>query len=150
MRDKGNIPNLDQCIKGRVYKIHCRNLAYGVYDGKGGFIGIREKFNQRYLFTEYHWDFSEHYGTVGEAIDLTIDLPNDIPLETYLETIDEVSKRPVSFDRPVKEGGRGWFFTDTNEENQEIRPIALHNDKLFQFLELVEKDHARANQKHSD
>ena len=47
---------MEQCVKGRVYKLWCRNLSIGVYDGKEGFIGIRTKFGSRYLDTEYHWD----------------------------------------------------------------------------------------------
>ncbi len=61
-----NAPRLliSECIKGRVYKIQSRNLTYGVFDGKDGFIGIRLKFSSRYLFTEYHWDQGPPYGTV--------------------------------------------------------------------------------------
>lgn len=46
----------DECQRGWLYDIRSRNLALGVYDGKGGFVGIREKFGSEYLFTEYHWD----------------------------------------------------------------------------------------------
>ena len=47
---------LNECKKGFLYEIHSRNLDFGVFDGNDGFIGIREKFGKRYLFTEYHWE----------------------------------------------------------------------------------------------
>lgn len=43
----------DELAKGGVYKLQSRNLTVGVYDGNEGFIGIREKFGDEYLFTEY-------------------------------------------------------------------------------------------------
>ena len=55
--------SLNQLQPGMAYKLHSRNLAIGVYDGNEGFIGIREKFGPRYLFTEYHWDQGPPFGT---------------------------------------------------------------------------------------
>ena len=72
---------IKDCIKGRVYQIRCRNLRYGVYDGNSGFIGIREKFGVRYLFTEYHWDIGAPHGTVSDQIDTGIDVPAGIVLD---------------------------------------------------------------------
>jgi len=66
---------MDQCIKGRLYRIGCRNLSLGVYDGNEGFIGIRHKFNSRFLFTEYHFDQGAPYGTVHTVMDTGIDIP---------------------------------------------------------------------------
>ena len=37
----------------------------GVYrEDRKGFVGIREKFGQQFLFMEYHWDNGEPLGTV--------------------------------------------------------------------------------------
>ena len=55
---------LKKCEIGVLYKIHSRNLQYGIFNGKDGFIGIRTKFGQKYLFTEFHWDTGPPYGTV--------------------------------------------------------------------------------------
>ena len=75
---------IPDCIKGRVYKLHCRNLQYGVYDGKNGFIGIRTKFGSRYLFTELHLDADESFGTVKAMEDTGTDVPDDIEVvENY-------------------------------------------------------------------
>lgn len=73
-----NLPDMKNLIKGRVYKIHCRNLNYGVWDGKEGFIGIRTKFGNEFLFTELHWDASECFGTVMDAEDTNIDYNGSI------------------------------------------------------------------------
>lgn len=69
---------IPELIKGRVYRIKSRNLQVGVYDGEGGFIGLREKFGSCYLFTEFHWDHDPTYGTVAEQEDTGHDLPDGI------------------------------------------------------------------------
>lgn len=56
---------LDDCKDRHLYIISARNFRLGVFcRDKQGFIGIREKFGNRYLFTEYHWDTGEPHGTV--------------------------------------------------------------------------------------
>lgn len=55
---------LDQCQSRDFYTLHSRNLSFGVFNADTqGFIGIREKFGERYLFTEYHHDTGPPYGT---------------------------------------------------------------------------------------
>ena len=56
---------MTECIQGGYYKINSRNLGYGVYDvAHKGFHGIRSKFGDTYVFTEYHWDTGPPNGTV--------------------------------------------------------------------------------------
>lgn len=56
---------LSDCKHGWLYEIMSRNLTLGVYrSDKKGFVGIREKFGQEYLFVEYHWDTGAPFGTV--------------------------------------------------------------------------------------
>lgn len=70
---------LNECIHGHVYRIHSRNLDYGVFKSNiGGFTGIREKFGDHYLFTEYHYDTGAPYGTVHPLEDLGPCLLSDI------------------------------------------------------------------------
>jgi len=69
---------INDCIKGRLYKIRARNFQLGVYDGQGGFIGRRNKFGQWYLFTEYHYDTGAPHGTAMPMEDTGIDLPEGI------------------------------------------------------------------------
>lgn len=56
---------LEQCQSRHIYNLQSRNLLVGVFDADAqGFIGIREKFGNRYLFTEYHYDTGSPHGTV--------------------------------------------------------------------------------------
>jgi len=55
-----------------------------VWNGQDGFIGIREKFGNRYLFTELHWDAHSVHGTVTNAVDTGIDIPCEIGDEREL------------------------------------------------------------------
>ena len=127
-------PVIADCIPRRLYKLRCRNLTLGVYDGKEGFIGIRIKFSSRYLFTEYHWDQGPPIGTVHTAIDEGIDLPPHITLCESLGTIDRETGRWVQFDKPIADGGRGWVFSDTDEPSEDIIPVGKANTDLFDWL----------------
>ncbi len=129
------LPALSKCIRGRVYRLQSRNLAVGVFNGTSGFIGIRTKFGNRYLATEYHWDTGAPFGTVSEAVDMEIDVPKDIALRELLGTQDSITGRHVDFDKPVKDGGRGWYYVDTGVADEAIRPVAINNDALFAFLD---------------
>jgi hypothetical protein len=61
---KNYIP-LDECKHGYLYHIRSRNLTFGVFSKAiSGFLGIREKFESRYVFAEYHHDTGPPYGTV--------------------------------------------------------------------------------------
>lgn len=129
---------LPECKARGVYKISSRNLSYGIYDGKSGFIGIRTKFSDRYLFTEYHWD-NDRFPTVQPLEYLGIDLPDNIPITPGLQPVDDKTGRPVEFDKPIKEGGRGWYFKDTNQASEDIWPVHVQNKDMFNFLEEIEK-----------
>jgi hypothetical protein len=80
-----NLPDVSALVKGRVYRLSCRNLAIGVFDGGDSFIGIRTKFGNRFLDAEHHWDRGMH-GTVANAVDTGVTLPEDI--------------QPTQFDNP--------------------------------------------------
>lgn len=139
----GKLPPLGKCIRGRVYRLQCRNLALGVFNGTSGFIGIRTKFEHRYLATEFHWDTGAPFGTVSEAVDMEVDVPKDTELREQLGTKDSITGRRVEFDRPVKDGGRGWYYVDTGAPDDAIRPMAINNDALFTFLASVAASSSR-------
>ncbi len=62
---------LTNCKNRHLYKISSRNLIFGVFNSENnGFVGIREKFGDEYLFTEYHWDTGAPFGTVKPTEDL--------------------------------------------------------------------------------
>lgn len=55
---------VNDCQHGGLYLIESRNLWLGVYCAEQqGFIGIREKFSDRFLFVENHWDCGPPCGT---------------------------------------------------------------------------------------
>lgn len=128
---------LSACQKGHIYELHSRNLARGVFDGETGFVGIRTKFGSRYLFTEYHHETGPPHGTALPLHHLDV-LPEGIGVYEYEQSIDRVSGRPVAFDSPVSKGGRGWYYTDTNEADEAIRPASRQNQRLFDYLDSLE------------
>lgn len=136
---------LEDCKNRRVYKIHSRNLLLGVFDATClGFIGIREKFGELFLFTEYHWDNGPPHGTVKPLEDTGIDLPRDINLSCHEEdVIDLKTKRIVIFDSPKISGGKGWYFKDTGEFSDSILPYSPRNEKLFEYLSKLEGDYTK-------
>lgn len=128
---------IEDLIVGRVYAVRCRNLLYGVWNGKGGFIGRRFKLGTWRLFTEYHCDYSGPFGTVRHMEDTGIDVPDGVSLEEGLGSKDQVTGRPVAFDKPVDDGGRGWYFTDTGEASRDIRACGISNVALALFLKAL-------------
>ena len=125
---------LENCKHGYVYEIDSRNLSYGVFNSKdNGFIGIRNKFRNNFLFTEYHWDTGEPYGTVSPLKELG-KVPDDIEIKVDLGTIDSFTGKPIAFDKPVVEGGKGWYFVETGVVCANKNPATLDNKKLFEYL----------------
>tara|TARA_R110000823_G_scaffold261418_3_gene382144 strand:- start:229 stop:432 length:204 start_codon:yes stop_codon:yes gene_type:complete len=47
---------------GLAYNLHSRNINPGIWDGKE-FHGVRSKFGQTFMDTEYHWDDGAPHGT---------------------------------------------------------------------------------------
>ena len=79
---------LEDCEHGKVYELHSRNLSIGVFNkADNGFIGIRYKFGSEYLFTEYHWDTGEPYGTVKPQ-KLIAALPEEIPCDEEISLVE--------------------------------------------------------------
>lgn len=78
---------LEALEHGRLYRFRARNFSLGIYNENAkGFIGIRTKFGDRFLFTEYHWDADPRYGTVQPIEALDARLPDDIPVVESLGT----------------------------------------------------------------
>jgi len=125
---------LKDCHEGYLYEIHSRNLDLGVFDGKGGFIGIREKFGRKYLFTEYHVETGAPYGTVSPTKEL-VRVPDGIEVKESLGTVDSESKRRIEWN----DKENNWFYIDTNEPFRPLKgnkgfALEVFNDALFDFL----------------
>jgi hypothetical protein len=148
MRDKRRIPSwshnlspegfisFERLERGKVYRIVSRNLVVGVFAGRG-FIGIRTKFGNRFLFEEIEWTRDEHFGTARAWKELG--KIENIPLSKTLGTVCGICRSPAEFDKPKDEGGRGWFHADGTELCKPLSPVAVKNRALFDRLESYEK-----------
>jgi len=138
MKEDNYIP-LSDCKHRGIYRLGSRNLSLGVYNEESkGFIGIREKFGDLYLFTEYHWDTGPPFGTAS-PYEFVGTLPDDIEVRETVDTFDSVTRRLVDFDKEVEEGRpKGWYFIDTGEYSRSIRPCTASYKPLFEYL--LERD----------
>lgn len=141
-RIKAEGMDIASMVRGRLYRFKARNFSIGVWNPeKKGFIGIRTKWGDRYLFTEYHWETGPPYGTVTPLEDLGIDMPVDIPLMDSLPgswgpcDTREVKWRPDDPKMKGKPGAVGkWFYTDNGDPCPEGGHIKS-NKALFNWLE---------------
>ncbi len=87
-----------ECVPGMVYRLKSRNLELGVWtDGTHpGFIGIRTKFDNRYLDKEYHVENGPPFGTAS-PVEALISVPADIPLTTDLGSVCGVCGAAVRY-----------------------------------------------------
>ena len=79
-----NFVSLKDCIHGFLYEINSRNLSFGVFNSKNNaFIGLRTKFRDTFLFTEYHYETGAPFGTVYPIKKLS-QLPEHISISEYI------------------------------------------------------------------
>lgn len=137
---------MDQCVPRHAYEIKSRNLIVGVYDGNEGFVGIREKMGSEYLFTEYHWDQGPLFGTVHPIKDLGQVWDGDLRdyLETRCSSCGQMSTYVEWLEGEEGNGfsGRWCHINEAGEvidvDCEKIRPSAIHNTDLFQWLQEIE------------
>lgn len=106
---------LDQLEDGRVYKVTSRNLVVGAWRARTrSFIGLREKFDNRFLFEEFHYDNGPPFGTAWatQASNITTAIP-----ERYWDPAKGDALRrllmPLHFD--ILEEGRQRFAQAVEE-----------------------------------
>lgn len=126
---------LDECVDRGLYKINSRNLTLGVYVAeRQGFIGIREKFGSKFLFTEFHYDTGPPFGTAspyeywGPVWD-TLDL-----VEGYHQCKECGEEDAFDFER---EPGKRWYHK-SGREDHEVRPVFVGNKELQDYLQDAE------------
>ena len=131
---KTSIP-VHECKHGGLYKLHSRNLTFGVYEEKSkGFVGIREKFGHKFLFTEFHYDNGPPYGTA-----VPLEFIEMCPVQDLRETIGVIDKKTERF-LEHQEGGKGWQYVDTKEKYiPDTFPLSLDNKELFDYLKTFEE-----------
>jgi hypothetical protein len=85
---------LSACKDGYVYYIHARNAKVGIFNkSDNGFIISRHKFDKNFLFTEFHWDTGEPYGTAKPLRDLNLPIISDMSSEDMLAFLNGLSER---------------------------------------------------------
>lgn len=123
-----------------LYRIRSRNLVVGIWvPSEHGFIGVRNKFGDDYLFTEYHHDADPRYGTVSAMESMGLRLPDSIEVwETKLEC--RVCHEPAGF---TKE--HGWHHIDRSvDADHEANSWWVSNRPLFDWLKPhSDKEHLR-------
>jgi len=121
------------CVRGHIYILNSRNLRFGAFNGVDGFVGIRTKWGQRYLDTEYHWDQGPPWGTAMPIRDTGDVVPEGMEVASRLKgTLDETTNRLIYFDTEHKPNV--WKYQDTNEILKAPRPVSRNNTDLFKFL----------------
>jgi len=128
-----NYLKLDECQIRAVYRVHSRNLTFGAFDGNDGFVGIRTKFNSRFLFTEYHYN-ALAFATV-RPLEKVGEVPASISLDLSFGAMNEIDQRPLVFEGIAAQGGKGWCDARTGEPVEDARPVSIPNLELFRFLD---------------
>lgn len=125
------IPDLKE---RHVYRIHSRNLDFGIYYTRGsdhGFLGIREKFKSKYLFTEYHWD-GESFATV-RPLYLIEKVPDSFVIKESLGT--ECYNCKVNVDWTTE---KKWVHLNQTS-CQDAYPVSIQNKEVFDYLMSLEE-----------
>ena len=121
------------------YRLSSRNLSFGVWDAEVGcFIGIRRKFDDEYLSTEYLYeDLPDNHGTAAalEAVDEVV--PPTIAMDTWIGRVDGLQCRTLTL------GSLGnYYYRDTCLPIPDgIKVITVWNESLMELLkELAEEN----------
>ena len=139
---KGNQDNtipLSECRNGWVYELSSRNLTFGVFvQATNGFIGIRQKFSNRYLATEYHWDTGEPFGTACPKEELE-PAPPGLILEDTGPAINAENNRIVLCE-PITEhlAPLIYRYADTLEICDRGKIVWSFNQPLHDYMLSVE------------
>lgn len=122
--------------KGTIYRIKSRNLHVAVYDGDNGLIGVRVKFGERYLFTEYlarECGGNPGCDTAYPEAPIGV-VPDDVPLLTLLGTKCSGCGRCARWTGPPAPAP--W---ECDGGCEKTHPAAIENKKLFDILDPLDK-----------
>lgn len=143
---------LEDCQRGKIYRIKARNFSIGVFDGQQGFIGVRNKFDYEFLATEYHYDAGDGTWGTAKPFEIVGEVPSWIDLKEELGTICTNCGRPCKHipDRkewehiPWKQDTNPFDLPTDNEDDDDlvpfdfgdckVRPGSLANSYLFDFM----------------
>ena len=135
---------LAQCVRGGVYRLLSRNLDFGVFDGEEGFVGVRYKCGDVFLFTEYHWDNENHhpYGTV-KPLELVEMLPEGVEPQCYYPVLCSKHDRPCHYEPGAD---TGWVHSDDGTclltaSQHDDHPVRDQYEPLFDYLREFLRNH---------
>jgi hypothetical protein len=130
---------LNECRNGWVYRLSSRNLGFGVFvQASNGFIGIREKFNHKYLFTEYHRDTGVPFGTVCPKEELE-PAPPGLVLKENGPLINEENGRVVVLEAGTEyPSPRTYRYADTSEICDPGEIVWSCNQPLHDYMLQIE------------
>jgi hypothetical protein len=127
-----------------LYRLYSRNLDLGVWDGKEGFIGIRTKFGERFLFKEIHFDLSQSFGTV-RPVEMTDTVPEDIEIVEGFSRCMTCGEADPGFDRERGETWEERAFHLSGRTDHPAKSAHYQNTALFEWLDdHLQKDDWRA------
>lgn len=147
---------MSECKDRWLYLIIARNLSLGVFGTRNsGFIGLREKFDEYRLDTEYH---RESGGTAAPR-EALCELPAEIVNRTSLETICGACRLGPAAYVPWDDGPREHTYADGHKATHEGRwmhtaietlahpkedvfGMSVGNKPLFDWLKEMEKKYA--------
>lgn len=130
-----------------VYALRSRNLLVGVWDENSkGFIGVREKMRDTYLFTEYHYDLG---GTANATEELPLNVPEDVELRENFDPTCRDHLQDVVFTTPIAKGGEGWIHVKTKERCDGVKTCEM-NQVLFDLLEPIHAEILRKENQNNE
>ena len=119
--------SLQDCKHGYTYRIDSRNLSIGVFNQQTkGFVGIREKFGNEFLFAEFHWDTGEPFCTVEPQEEI-----EKCPIEDLRESLEPICS--YCRERVVHKQGK-WKHAKTKTCESVAIPVENPNKPLFEYL----------------
>lgn len=120
-----------------VYEIRSRNLLLAAYRGNGEWVGIRLKFDSRYLFTEH--SPPGPFGTVQMVGARLGTVPDEIRLTESVGTSYCQLCGSKAVWTPDTPGGRVGTWS-CEEACGNVQPARLPNRPLFDFLADLQED----------
>jgi len=134
---------IEACRDRHIYRLQSRNLRYGVFcKSRKGFIGIRTKFDSRFLFMEYHYDTGAPYGTVRPIEDVdVIDNPHVRLVESLPATCLYCGERVDRENRGTDTSpSYNYFHISGDGSCEKPMPCLQRNGPLFNILDKLEED----------
>lgn len=133
---------LEDCEDRYIYRLKSRNLKFGVFvERTKGFIGIREKFGNEFLFTEYHHDADPHLGTarpierIREITNENIRMYEMHPVSTCRFCGDLVRSVNLGTEQDKQ---YHWFHVTGDQSCKKVSPQGHMNEPLFDALKSIE------------